>query len=89
MMKSSSHQTMAWWQRSATVVVGLASLIGGCNSPAEEARSSHRTPAAEAKAAPPASPAPKARAVTSEIQRGIERIEDLVNRHIEMSMEDN
>ena len=79
-MMNSSVQTRG--RIGAAVVVALASFIGGCKSSGEETPSSN--PTAEAKTTSPTpepnaeepkalKPAPKARAVTAEIQRGIEK----------------
>lgn len=63
---------MTWGRVSPLVACLLASLLGGCSSRSEEAPSKNPPPAAKAVVTP--APAPEgARAVTPEIQRGIEK----------------
>lgn len=80
-MKSSVSQTMAWC-RNGAAIFAFASLVGACNSSGDKASGSP-TPAAKASTPTPvvaaeptldaAPTAPKARAVTAEIQTGIEK----------------
>ncbi len=82
MMKSSIDQPGAFCRMGAAAAIMLASLLGGCKSSDTEAPASRPTPARETSAPAPAQKAEatvdagaprEARAVTAEIQRGIEK----------------